>query len=120
MSADQPSDTIDEKSELTPEALAVINRARRSFGISIFILLIGFMAVAGALVYRLNQKSSDDRYQAQSVSLPQGATIVSVVAQNGLITLTYKLGATTTIRVVNATSGEVVRDISVVAEVPAN
>jgi len=120
MSADQPSETNDENNEMTTEAEAVINRARRSFGVSVLVLMVGFMAVAGALVYRLNQKSGDDQYQAQSVSVPQGATIVSAVAQSGLITLTYKLDGTTNIRVLNATSGEVVRDIAIVTEVPSN
>jgi len=118
MSADQPSNSTDENNELTPEAEAVINRARRSFGVSVLILMVGFMAVAGALVYRLNQKSSDEQYQAQSIGLPQGASVVSAVAQDGLITVTYKLGEATTIRIVNATSGDVVRDISIAAEVP--
>jgi len=120
MSADKPLDADEENNELTPEVEAVINRARRSFGVSVLVLMVGFMAVAGALVYRLNQKSGDDVYQAQSVSLPQGASIVSAVVQDGLITMTYKLDDATAIRVVNATSGEVVRDIAIVAEVPAN
>ncbi|MCZ4273644.1 hypothetical protein [Maritalea porphyrae] len=120
MSADKPLDANDENNELTPEVEAVINRARRSFGVSVLVLMVGFMAVAGALVYRLNQKSGDDVYQAQSVGVPQGATIVSAVVQDGLITLTYKLGDVTNIRVVNATSGEVVRDIAIIAEVPSN
>ena len=124
MSADKPLNAQDKKpdetSTLTPEAEAVIHRARRSFGISILILMVGFMAVAGALVYRLNQNSSNDQYQAQSVTVPQGAQIVSVVAQDGLITLTYKLGADTTIRLVDAKTGDVVRDISIAPEAPSN
>jgi len=120
MSADQPSNANDENNEMTPEVEAVINRARRSFGVSVLVLMVGFMAVAGALVYRLNQKSGDDQYQAQTVSVPQGATIVSAVVQDGLITLTYKLDEVTNIRVVNATTGDIVRDISIVSELPTN
>jgi hypothetical protein len=35
---------------LSPEALAMFSKARRSFGISIGILLLGFMAIGIALV----------------------------------------------------------------------
>ena len=122
MSADKPLDAQDKDQEdtstLTPEAEAVIHRARRSFGVSVLILMLGFMAVAGALVYRMNQKSSNEQYQANSVGVPQGAQIVSVVAQDGLITLTYKLGQDTTIRLVDAQSGDVVRDIAITPEAP--
>jgi hypothetical protein len=38
---------------LSPEALAMFSKARRSFGISIGILLLGFMAIGIALVYRV-------------------------------------------------------------------
>jgi len=118
MSADKPSDTSDENNEISPEAAAVINRARRSFGISVLILMVGFMAVAGALVYRLNQKSANSQYQAQSVSIPQGADIISAVAQDGVLTLTYKLDLQTTIRLVDAKTGEVIRDILIAPEAP--
>lgn len=122
MSADQPSNSPaehqDENDKLSPEAEAVINRARRSFSVSILILIVGLMAVAGVLVYRTVQKSSNDQYQAQSISVPQDAQIVSAVVQSGLLTVTYKIGDAVTIRVIDATTGSVVRDIAVTPEAP--
>lgn len=102
---DQPSE------ELTPEAEAVINRARRSFGVSIMVMLVGFIAVAGALVYRVMQNSGADQYQAQSIALPQGAEVRNAVAQSGTITLTLDVDGETIVRIVDAKTGTVLQDI---------
>ncbi|WP_117395043.1 DUF6476 family protein [Maritalea myrionectae] len=105
------------KEELTPEAEAVINRARRSFGVSIMIMLVGFIAVAGALVYRVMQNSSADQYQAQSIALPQGAEVRNAVAQSGTITLTLDVEGETVVRIVDAKTGNVIRDIRFTPEI---
>lgn len=101
---------------MSPEAEAVIHRARRSFGVSILILMVGFMAVAGALVYRINQKPGNEQYAAQSIALPQGAQIVSAVAQDGVITITYQIDGTTNIRLVNGADGAVIQNIAIGSE----
>ena len=96
----------------------MINRARRSFGVSVLILMLGFMAVAGALVYRLNQGSdspevSNGQYAVQSIELPQGAEVISAVAQDGVVTVTYRAGGKTGIRLINGTDGQVISDINI-------
>mgnify|MGYP000200473404 CR=1 FL=1 len=80
---------------------------------SILILMVGFMAVAGALVYRINQKPGGEQYAVQSVELPSGAEIVSAVAQDGVITITFKQGDKAGIRLVDGETGELIRDISI-------
>ncbi|MCF4099715.1 DUF6476 family protein [Maritalea mediterranea] len=104
------------KEELTPEAEAVINRARRSFGVSIMVMLVGFIAVAGALVYRVMQNSGADQYQAQTIALPQGAEVRNAVAQSGTITLTLDVDGETIVRIVDAKTGTVLQDISFTPE----
>ena len=38
--------------ELTPEARAIIARARKSFLFSIGLLIVGFLAIGGALIFK--------------------------------------------------------------------
>ena len=47
--------------ELSPEALAILSRARKSFMMSIGLLLVGFIAIGGALVYRASQSEANGR-----------------------------------------------------------
>ena len=46
-----------QSNELNPEARAIIGRARKSFMLSIGLLVLGFIAIGGALVYRSSQSS---------------------------------------------------------------
>lgn len=82
------------------------------------ILLVGFMAVAAAVVYRLSTMTPapGTGYVLESVSIPAGAEVVSAQAQDGLVTVTYRQGEATAIRIYDGESGEVVREIAVVAE----
>jgi hypothetical protein len=103
---------------LEGEALKIINKARRRAAISMLILLIGFMAVAGVVVYRLSTMAPNPggAYALESVSVPAGAEVISAQAQDGLVTVTFRLGDAVTIRVVNGADGEILRDIAVVAD----
>ncbi len=105
-------------SEIPPEAAQIITRARRSFGISIAILICGFIAIGGALVYRATRDSGDaaDRYVLEAVMLPAGASVVSVSVGDGLVTVTYRLGEAIEVRIVDGRSGETVDRFGIVSE----
>lgn len=107
--------------ELTPEARALLKRARRSFGISIGFLLLGFMAIGGVLVYRATRDKPSEvpvvtSSETGQLALPPGAEIVSAVATGGLVTVTYKLGETTQLRLFDEKTGTMVRQMDVVTE----
>lgn len=93
-------------------------KARRRAGISMLIMLIGFMAVVLVVVYRLSTmgSSADAAYQLESVSIPAGAELVSAQADGGMVTVTYRTDDASTIRIYDGKTGEMVREIAVVAE----
>lgn len=100
--------------ELTPEARAIIGRARRSFGFSIAVLLIGFIAIAFALVYRATRDTGlpADRYALGEIALPAGADVVSIVPSEGMVAVTYRVGGVTQLRLIDGKTGKVLRDIA--------
>ena len=60
-------------------------KARRSFAISIGVLLLGFMAIGFALVYRA-MRDTPPPAVAESVALPAGAEVVSALVSEGTMT----------------------------------
>ncbi len=96
-----------EAQELTPEARDVLKRARRSFTVSMALLLVGFIAIGGALVYRATRDApaASAEFAAEALRLPQGAEVVSATAADGSVTVTYRLGPATQIRVFDGGSG---------------
>jgi hypothetical protein len=114
------SDTPD--APLTPEARAIISRARRSFLFSIGLLIVGFIAIGGALVYKSMQSSGSSApatgadYAIASMKIPSGADVVSAVAADGKVTLTYKAGAMTSVRIYDGKTGEMIREVPIVSE----
>jgi hypothetical protein len=48
--------------------------------------------------------------------VPAGAEIVSATAADGLITLTYRVGAMTSVRLFDGRSGELLREVPIVSE----
>lgn len=106
--------------ELSPEAVAVMGRARRSFLVSIGLLLVGFMAVGAAVVYRTSQDGDGPAvggdYVIAALNVPPGAEIVSAVAADGLLTVTFRSGPMTSVRIFDGKSGEMVREIPVLSE----
>jgi hypothetical protein len=104
--------------ELTPEAKAVLNRARKSFMVSIGLLVLGLIAVGGALVYRASQSEAKPGgdYVIAAMKIPQGSEVISAVAADGRVTLTYRLGTMTSVRIFDGKTGELVREIPVVSE----
>lgn len=107
-----------ETQELTPEARSIIGRARMSFLFSIGLLIVGFIAIAGALVYRSTQGGggSASDYVISSLTLPAGAEIVSAVAADGQLTVTYRSGAMTSVRIFDGKTGEMLREVPVLSE----
>lgn len=109
-----------EAQDLSPEARTIIGRARRSFLFSIGLLIVGFIAIGGALVYRASQSGDTQPtgadYAIVAMKMPAGAEIVSAVAADGQLTVTYKLGAMTSVRIFDGKSGEMVREIPIVSE----
>jgi hypothetical protein len=105
---------------LTPEARALIARARRSFLFSIGLLLIGLLAVGGAIVYKSTQGGpaapSGADYVIAALKIPRDATVISAVAADGKLTVTFKTGLMTTVRIFDGKTGEMIREIPVVSE----
>ncbi len=96
----------------------MLGRARKSFMVSIGLLVVGLIAVGGALVYRASQsdpKAGSD-YVIAALKIPQGGEVVSAVAADGRLTVTYRLGALTSVRIFDGKSGELIREIPVVSE----
>ncbi len=96
----------------------MLGRARKSFFVSIALLLLGLMAIGGAVVYRTSQSDAPPQgdYVIASMSIPLGAEVVSAVAADGQVTLTYRLGPMTSVRIFDGKTGAMVREIPVVSE----
>ena len=107
---------------MTPEAAAIIARARKSFIFTIGLLIVGFIIIGGALVYRATKDGSgpapagDAAYAAAAVKIPAGAVVVSAVAAGGDISVTYKNGSATSIRIFDGKTGAILREVPVVSE----
>ena len=108
--------------ELTPEARALIGRARRSFLFSIGLLIVGVLAIGGVIVYKSMQTtggtpaSSATDYSLAQVNGPAGAEVLSATAAGGTLTVTFRNGQTTSIRIFDGRSGEMLREVPVVSE----
>jgi len=107
----------------TPEARALIARARRSFLLSIGLLLVGLLAVGAAIVYKSTGLStsatpaaSGADYALAAVKVPAGAEVVSAVAADGRLTVTFRNGSTTSIRIFDGRTGEMIREVPVTSE----
>ena len=117
MARKDPSD-LDQTSEMTDEARAVIGKARRSFGFSMSILILGFMAIVIALVYRAtkDRESAADPYVLEAIMMPADAQIVSMVPVRDMIAITYTLEGQTALRMISAETGEILKEIPVKGE----
>lgn len=98
-----------------------MGRARKSFLFSIGLLLVGFIAIGGALVYRASQSGSSGPGQAAdyviaALRIPAGAEIISAVAADGQLTVTFRAGPMTSVRIFDGKSGELIREIPVLSE----
>jgi len=100
----------------------VISRARRSFLLSIGLLVVGFIIIGVALVYRSGRTpeaapaDAGAAYAAAAVKVPAGATVLSAVAAGGQISLTYRNGSATSLRIVDGKTGAILREVPIVSE----
>lgn len=103
---------------MTPEAREIIGKAKRSFGFSVAILLLGFIAIVLALVYRSMRDGNEITipYVQTQVSLPSGSEVLSVVPTSERITITYEQGGNTLAKVIDSNTGAVVADITIELE----
>lgn len=90
----------------------MLGKARRSFGISIGILLLGFMTIGFALVYRVMQDAPPPPV-AEAVTLPAGAVVVSATVSEGAIAVTYTLNGAVTLSLFNQETGELTHSVAI-------
>lgn len=89
---------------------------------SIGLLVVGFMVIGGALVYRANRDSGSApadagaAYAAAAVKVPAGATVVSAIAAGGQISVTYRNGSATSLRIFDGKTGAILREVPIVSE----
>lgn len=92
----------------------MLGKARRSFGVSIGILLLGFMAIGFALVYRVMRDAPPPMVAAE-VTLPAGAEVMSAMVAEGAINVTYQLGGVVTLALFDQATGELTRSVEITA-----
>ena len=87
------------------------------------LLVVGFIVIGGALVYKSSQPSSPSPavtsaadYSLAAVKVPAGADVISATAGDGKLTVTFKNGQTTSIRIFDGKTGEMLREVPVVSE----
>jgi hypothetical protein len=114
MTNPSPADPAPE--ELSPEARAIMARARRTFMVTMGLLLVGFIVIAGALVYRASQTGTKPVYAAEALRLPQGAEIVSGSAAGGEVTITYRVGPALQMRIFDGATGAMTSQFDIVSE----
>lgn len=73
-------------------------------------LLLGFMAIGFALVYRA-MRDTPPPSVAESVALPVGAEVVSALLSDGAINVTYSVGGVTTLALFDQATGELTREV---------
>jgi len=95
--------------------MAMLGKARRSFAISMGILLLGFMAIGFALVYRV-MRDSPPPAVAESVSIPAGAAVISAISTDGTVQVTFSAGGATMLNIYDAGTGELERSVQIGTE----
>jgi hypothetical protein len=114
----------DSSPTLTPEAAQMMKKARLAFGLMLGVMILGLIVVGGTLVYRLTRGDvpgaagavPESAYGAASLKLPTGATVISAVAADGDISVTYRNGSATALRIFDGRTGAILREVPLVAE----
>jgi hypothetical protein len=111
------SDPNSADAQVTPETRMMIRRARGAFLLSIGLLLVGLVAVGVAIVYKSSDAgtpaASGADYSLAAVKVPNGAEVVSAVAADGKLTVTFRSGAATSIRIFDGRTGALIREVPV-------
>src|SRR5690606_2059028 len=115
---DRARERDDEDEPISAEAQGVMDSARRRAAISMVLMLIGFMAIAIVVVYRLATMSEAPagQYTLEALALPAGATVIATQLGDGLVTVTYELAGVTAIRLFDGEDGALIREIAVVSQ----
>ncbi|HEV7291848.1 MAG TPA: DUF6476 family protein [Devosia sp.] len=100
---------------LSPEAEAALRKARRAFLIAIGTMVLGFMAIAFALVYRITRDAPPPSV-AERVVLPPAAEVAAAVVSDGTINVTYRLDGITHLALFDRATGKLVRTIVIATE----
>ena len=79
------------------------------------IMLLGFMAIGVAIVYRVMRDAPPPTI-AQSVSVPAGAEVVSALTVDGTIQVTYRAGGAVLLSVFDAKTGELRQTTEIAAQ----
>lgn len=81
------------------------------------LLVLGLVAIGIVILLRSGSGSGGaSDYVIASMSIPAGAEIISAVAADGQLTVTYRAGAMTSVRIFDGKSGEMLREIPVLSE----
>jgi hypothetical protein len=117
MSDPEKSGNFNEASEneLSPAAAAAIGKARRSAGFAMGIMLLGFMAVGLAIVYRV-MRDAPPPSVAETVILPSGADVISATSGDGAIQVTYRANGATALAIFDSRTGELRQTVVIKAE----
>src|SRR5690606_7730000 len=115
---DRERESDDEDEPLSAEAQGVMDRARRRAAISMVLMLIGFMAIAIVVVYRLATMSEAPagQYTLEALARPAGETGIATRLGDGLVTVTDVLAGATAIRLFDGADGALIREIAVVGQ----
>ncbi len=79
------------------------------------ILLMGFMAIGVALVYRV-MRDAPPPSSVEAVSVPAGAEVISAQYAERTVQVTYRAGDAVMLSVFDAGTGELVRSIRIDSE----
>ncbi len=121
MSNNSPNNNTQNEA-ISPEAIAIIKRAKRSFIFSMSLLIIGLIIVAFAVISRSDTKGGTDnadltqKYSAGMIIVPEGAKIISAVASEGIISVSYEIEGKTVLRLIDGANGAIIRDIGFAKE----
>ncbi len=93
----------------------MLGKARRSFAVSIGIMLVGFMAIGVAIVYRVMRDAPPPTIAAE-VSVPAGAEVISALTVNGTVQVTYRAGGAVMLSVFDSKTGALSQSLQIKAE----
>ena len=78
--------------------------------------------MGGVIVYKSTQQTTSapaspaTDYALAAVKIPAGAEVVSAVASGGQISVTFKNGSTTSLRIFDGKTGAMLREVPILGE----
>jgi hypothetical protein len=114
-----PMPTPEDEKPLDPAVEAVRKRLARLLGVSITIMMVGLLAVLGAIVYRLQDRTPQMQADA-AITLPQGATIIGEDLDGDRILLRLKLANGAEMLAIHSASDGALLGRLAIANLPQN